>query len=239
MYVLIIAFFSLSVFKLQAQGTFLEISLYDGSEFRITFDNEDFSWGNYASFDNITPGEHYIKIEKESVNVPPQANIVFYGKVKIPSGFDSYAVINEYGEFVIYRKLPYGKDRIDCETNSRRMCGRTEKGHDIRDQSPDISSDCRFKIIKADDFDALRKSINNRNFENSNVDILKSALDKNYFTSEQIKTLLTYFTFESNRLDIAKYSYKKVCDKNNFSVVFDLFSFDSSVKELQSYISNK
>ncbi|MCX7878421.1 MAG: DUF4476 domain-containing protein [Ignavibacteria bacterium] len=221
-----------------SQSAFLEISLYDGGEFRIVFDNQEFSWGNYASFDNISAGEHYIKIEKEGVNVPPQGNIIFEGKVKIPAGSDSYAVINEYGEFLIYRKLPYMKDRIDCETRSRRRCGSDTKKESDNKQS-EISNDCRYKVIKNDDFDALRKSINNRNFENTNIDILKSAIDKNYFTSQQIKTLLGYFSSEDNRLEIAKYSYKKVCDRNNFSVVFEAFSFDSSIKELKNYISDK
>jgi hypothetical protein len=43
------------------------------------------------------------------------------------------------------------------------------------------------------------------------------------------------FTFENNRLDIAKYAYGKTVDKRNYSVVNDAFTFNSKEK-LDQYI---
>lgn len=93
--------------------------------------------------------------------------------------------------------------------------------------------------MKKDDFDDLKKSVNNRNFESSNSAVVKTAIDNNILSSEQVKELLKFFTFEDTKLEIAKYSYKKVCDKNNFFKVYDAFDFESSITELKNYISGK
>ena len=77
------------------------------------------------------------------------------------------------------------------------------------------------------------------NFESTNLNIVKTAIDKNYFSSEQLREILKYFNFESNKLEIAKYAYTKICDKNNFFKVYDAFNFDSSIDELKNYISGK
>jgi len=43
------------------------------------------------------------------------------------------------------------------------------------------------------------------------------------------------FSFENNRLDIAKYAYGKAVDKRNYDVVNDAFTFNSKEK-LDQYI---
>ena len=43
------------------------------------------------------------------------------------------------------------------------------------------------------------------------------------------------FTFENNRLEIAKYAYGKTVDKGNYFVVNDAFTFNSKEK-LNEYI---
>ena len=43
------------------------------------------------------------------------------------------------------------------------------------------------------------------------------------------------FTFENNRLEIAKYAYGKTVDKGNYFVVNDVFTFNSKEK-LNEYI---
>jgi hypothetical protein len=196
------------------QGSYLNISLYDDSEFYIIFDNTSYSEpGNFAEFDNISPGEHQVKIIQYDASMSAQGNAIYDGKIKIPAGYDNYAVIDEYNSLVIYKKIRFGTNRCDCST--RKRIG--DKTGEIKyDDQKDLAGDCKYKAIKKKDFDDLTGSINSRNFESTNINTVKEAIDKNYFTSEQVRELLKYFTFEDSKLDIAKHSYKKVCDKNNF-----------------------
>jgi hypothetical protein len=175
---------------------------------------------------------------KYDESVPEQGIVIFEGKIKVPAGYDIYLVIDEYNTPVIYKKVKYNFNRCECVSETRKKCGDKNgvKNKEINKENPD---DCKYRIIKEDDFKDLKKSINSRNFETSNISIVKTAIDKNYFSSEQIRELLSYFTFESTKLDIAKYSYQKVCDKKNFFKVYDAFNFDSSIEELKNYISGK
>lgn len=227
--------------SIYSQGAYLQLSLFDDGDFTVTFDDAKLTEGNYAEFDNITPGEHYLRVVKIGINVPAQENVIFEGKVKIPAG-DIYAVIDEYNAFMVYKKKSYGYNRNIPSGTFSRKCGgdgSSNNNNNSNNNNQNVADECRGKIMTKDDYKDLKGSIGNRNFESTNITLLKSAIDGNYFTSEQIREMLAYFTFEDSKLEVAKYSYKKVCDKGNFFKVYDAFNFDSSVQELKDYISGK
>lgn len=221
-----------------AQGSYLNISIYDDSEFYITFDDKSYSEpGNYAELDPVSPGEHTLKVILYDASMSAMGNVLYDGKIKIPSGFDLYTVIDEFNSIVIYKKVKYGVNRCECVSDTRKKIGAVT-GEVIKEKEV-VSGECKYKIIKPDDFKELKHDINNRSFESTNLSIVKTAIDKNFFSSEQIKEILSYFTFENNKVEIAKYSYKKICDKNNFFKVYDAFNFESSIEEIKNYISDK
>ena len=57
-----------------SQTSYLQLSLFDDMDFSVVFDNTEFSAGNFAEFDNLSAGEHSLKVIKAGINVPPQAN---------------------------------------------------------------------------------------------------------------------------------------------------------------------
>ena len=69
---------------------------------------------------------------------------------------------------------------------------------------------------------------------------MKSAqyiISNNFLTSMQVKQMIHIFTFENNKLDLAKQAYSKTVDQRNFlSTVDDEFSFSSSRDELARFI---
>ena len=234
--IVLIFVFTISAYS---QGSYLQISLYDDGEFSVTLDNITLGSGNYAEFDNLPAGEHNLKIIRLMDNGATET--AFDGKIKIPAGSDLYAVIDEYNTFTIYKKKKYGFNRYVPTGEQSRKCGDdgTKNNDNRNDQPTSNTNECKFKVMKKDDYKDLKGSINNRNFESSNTATLKTAIDNNYFTSDQVVELLRYFTFEDSKLEIAKYIYKKVCDPGNFFKVYDVFDFDSSVQELKNYISGK
>ncbi|NOS85656.1 MAG: DUF4476 domain-containing protein [Ignavibacteria bacterium] len=229
--------FAATVFS---QSSYLQLSLHDDGNFSVTLDNTTLGSGNYAEFDNLPAGEHSLKVLRAGSEPDVQGDVIFDGKIKIPSGSDLYAVIDEYNTFVVYKKKKYGYNRLVPLGEFVQKCG--DGGKEFKDKDKDqsnISDECRYKVMKKDDYKDLKSTINNRNFESYNSTIVKTAIDNNFFTAEQIVELLRYFTFEDTKLDIAKYSYKKVCDTKNFFKVYDMFDFESSVTELKNYISGK
>jgi hypothetical protein len=48
--------------------------------------------------------------------------------------------------------------------------------------------------------------------------------------------MMLLFTFEDNKLEVAKYAYRKTVDNRNYVMVNDAFTFSSSRDELAKYI---
>ncbi|MEP6928074.1 MAG: DUF4476 domain-containing protein [Ginsengibacter sp.] len=61
----------------------------------------------------------------------------------------------------------------------------------------------------------------------------------NYFSSKQIKQLLTLITLENDRLELAKLSYRSVTDSANFIQLYDLFKTQASRDELSDFLHTK
>ena len=59
-----------------------------------------------------------------------------------------------------------------------------------------------------------------------------------YFTSAQARQLIELVSLESNRLQLAKLSYRTITDRSNFSLVYDLFYSQSSKDELTAYVNS-
>ena len=86
------------------------------------------------------------------------------------------------------------------------------------------------------DFTQAKESLRREWFENSRLTAAKQTIDRNNFTSQQVKEMVLLFTFENNRLDIAKYAYGKTVDKGNYFIINDAFTFNSNKESLKDYI---
>jgi hypothetical protein len=51
--------------------------------------------------------------------------------------------------------------------------------------------------------------------------------------------MLRAFSFEDQRLELAKYAYSHVIDPQNFPQVYALFNFNSNVEALRDYVNQQ
>ena len=105
-----------------------------------------------------------------------------------------------------------------------------------RDDRDDDYNDNNSRSMSSYDFSQARESLRKEWFENKRLATAKLIIERNYFTSQQVKELMLLFTFENNRLDIAKYAYGKTIDKGNYFIVNDAFTFNSNKEKLSEYI---
>jgi hypothetical protein len=82
----------------------------------------------------------------------------------------------------------------------------------------------------------MKESLRKESFENNRITSAKFVIEKNSFTTAQVRELMLLFTFENNRLEIAKSAYRKVVDKNNYYQLNDALTFSSSKEELARFI---
>ena len=68
---------------------------------------------------------------------------------------------------------------------------------------------------------------------------LAVLIDADNVPYAQVKEMLLLFSFENNKLELAKQAYASTVDKRNYSMVYDVFSFNTSKTELDRFIQGR
>lgn len=89
------------------------------------------------------------------------------------------------------------------------------------------------------DFTEAVRIINNENFDEKRLASAERIIAANPMSTRQIATICKLFNFESNRLEFAKYAYRRCVDPNNYFLIDEVFTFDASKKELYNFIRNR
>lgn len=88
-------------------------------------------------------------------------------------------------------------------------------------------------------FSQYRETIRKQSFDSNKASMIKSSARTAGFNSEQVADLLGLMSFDSYKLDVAKYCYDFVVDKPNYFKTFDKFQFSSYSTDLSQYISTR
>jgi hypothetical protein len=86
-------------------------------------------------------------------------------------------------------------------------------------------------------FQQLKATMLNAPFDNTKLSIAKQAISSNGILSSQVLELMGLLTFESNKLNLAKFAYAHTADRQNYFMVNNGFTFSSSINSLNSYIN--
>ena len=244
--ILVLIAFS-SIYSSEKNLSAFNLSLYNGDLFKVMFNNsETTEASDEFDINNIEAGNYYLKVTRETVKVPAAADIVFSGYIEIPAGCKIYAVIDESGKFLVYKKITdyqnyYSTDRHECHCDCEACKNCIYKNKNIKwhEKEKESTDDCIYKSMKDKDFNDATQVISSKAFESTKIDIAKQILDNNTVTSEQVKQILQLFSFDDSKLEVAKYAYDKTCDKSYYYKVYDAFSFESSIQTLKNYITNR
>ena len=69
-------------------------------------------------------------------------------------------------------------------------------------------------------------------FEDKMIEVAKTALKTRTLKTNQVQQLLQQFTFEQNKLEVAKYCYDKTIDQNNYYTLYKDFTFNNYSSQL-------
>ena len=130
-----------------------------------------------------------------------------------------------------------GDDRDDKDYGNDDRDTRDNRDYEDDRNSNDPRNDNNYsRAMTNNDFTQAKESLRREWFENTRVETAKQIIDRSYFTSQQVKEIVLLFTFENNRLDIAKYAYGKTVDKGNYFMVNEAFTFNNNKEALKEYI---
>ena len=194
---------------------------------------------------NLNPGQHNLKVVAISGTTHRRGyghapamgrTIVYNGPVQVIHGFRVGTVIDNFGTLQARQQVAirrgYGQVPV------HHAIGRTMGYGQVQHCSTPVAQPIAPVInhMHPADFDILLNTIANRSFDSTKRQIAANALANNLFTSEQIRLMLQLFSFESNRLEIAQLAYASVVDQQNYYLVYDAFSFESSIRRLETFI---
>ncbi|MDQ3291456.1 MAG: DUF4476 domain-containing protein [Bacteroidota bacterium] len=128
---------------------------------------------------------------------------------------------------------PYGNNDYERNDDPYEPDNRYNEPEDAND-----SEQCR-NILEKLQVDRLLQSMAARNSESSKESIARQALSQNSVLAEDLKDILEQFQYENTRLEFAKFAYNATCDRRNFYLVNEAFTYDASIRELEDYINRR
>jgi len=216
---IIIGVFLILPFSLKASE--FTLRMHDHSVFSLTFNNNYFAdIQGSITLDNVAPGKQYIKVYKyrttPSGYVIGMPQLVYEGIIHITSGRAVYAVIDFYGRYFVEKE--------------------TFISYNYNPYMPYPPPVYIEPYMNDKDFADLKHTIFRQSFESSKLALAKQAIDYNTVTSLQVFEIMNMFSFESSKLDFAKYAFHKVYDPQKYYIVNNAFTFSSSISSLDKYI---
>ena len=89
------------------------------------------------------------------------------------------------------------------------------------------------------DYDEAYQLISKESFDSSKLNVAKQISSSNPMTSRQIADICQLFSFESNKLEFAKFAYGYCVDPNKYYLLNEVFTYDASKRELNEFISGQ
>ena len=86
------------------------------------------------------------------------------------------------------------------------------------------------------DYDAAYQQITRESFDSSKLSLAEQVVSSNLMTASQILGICRLFSFESNKLEFAKYAYEYCVDRNKYFLLNEAFTYESSKRELSEFI---
>jgi len=241
---IVLSILMISAYARPQRTSEITIRLHDNGVFNLKIDNKLYDqYSTVYTIPNLRPGEHYIevtrfeRIKRGTSFSFDHPRIVFSGSVNLPPRTRIVAEVTRGGRLNII-------DRVALNNYHQNQGGygnyngyNNNHGHNNNYSGYQNSNNYYIPVMDERDFIALCATIENTSFDSDRLVIAKQALANNYVTSEQVLEILNLFSFESNKLDLAKFAYKSTIDKERYFIVNNAFSFSSSKRELNEYIS--
>lgn len=222
----------------------LSVLAYDGSrlsisspgtstELKIEIDGRKFSMKNNSiTLSYLEEGRHMVKIYREKKRGGfgygqgrrEREDVLFQNTIFLKRGFHLDITVNRFG------KVMTDERRIDLDDEFY------NDEEDYYDSDNGGWNNGNSNVMRGREFETLKESLRKEWFENNRLTSVKTVADKTNFTTQQVKELMLLFTFENNRLEIAKYAYRKTVDKQNYYQVNEALTFSSSKDELARFI---
>ena len=221
----------------------LSVTLPGNSNIRVIIDNSRYeNSDNSITIGDISNGYHSIKVYevKNQSRFFNNSKLVYSSSVLIKPAYQVNIMINRNGKAVINEQKLFD----DRKYNDR---DRDDRGGRNNDYPYNDRNDNRYERddnnrngyqMSNDRFSKAMFVLERENFDNTRFTIAKEIVEDNYLSAGQVKQMLQLFSFDVNKLELAKYAYSKTIDKNNYFMLYDVFAMNSYKERLAEFVRN-
>lgn len=242
--VITLAVIALTILSASAQfgQSILNLRMSDNAPFKIFIDGQQTGGiGSVAKFSNLQGGKHFLQVYRVD-NSWGYENLgnTYRGFIVLTYNAESWVTVYADLQKIKFDDIrafnnpsPVDPNIIDCHYPQLPV---GEKCHTNFENNFPPAPVGPIAMCPSD-FNQLKQTMNNASFESTRMLIFKQVLSYSYFTTSQVRELMSMFWFEDTKLDVAKLAFPKTIDQNNYYLVYNEFSFSSSVDDLGNYIA--
>ncbi len=103
---------------------------------------------------------------------------------------------------------------------------------------PDLVYDQLLCEMPDNAFEKFLTTLENATFSETQMNIIKSHINKTCFSTDQISDIMEVFSSDQDRVDVATDLYTDCLDPDNYFMLLDNLSFSSSKDQLSKFISS-
>lgn len=198
----------------------LEMYVTNFGAYTITINGKmmDFTDG-YVSQMQLAPGTHDLLITRGLF----RKKRIIEETIEIPGGYHIKMRFDSRKKTVTtYASTPLQEDLKESTKESVTLVKTTNPLNSVNLQD----------VISGSLFMNIMHQVQSEVFFDTQEAILSARISNNAISTAQLKRMLENFTFEDDRLKVAKKYYGNVIDKENYLEILSLFSHESSKKEL-------
>lgn len=97
----------------------------------------------------------------------------------------------------------------------------------------------KVSLMTDHDFETAYASLTAESYDNTRLMLAKQIASQNLLKASYIAEICKLFSFESNRLEFAKFAYSRCAEKNRYYLVNASFNYDASKRELEEFINGQ
>ena len=226
----------------------LRVSVASNENIQIVVNNNVYRTGadNSTVINNLQPGYHSVKVYEVQdrrtgiFGRKTHSQLLYSSNIHVRPGYLIDISINRNGRASVKERMirnsrdnDWGNDGWGNNRDRRndrdydRNNGGWDNGGYGNDYRRPVSDQAFYTIIES-----LRREYN----ENNRVYVARQAIERNYFTANQVRTMLQLFSFEGNKLEVAKQAYRNTTDQSNYHIIYEQLYSSRSKEELSEYI---
>ena len=227
--------FSAVVFAADARhSSMITVKSSSQRDIQVVIDGKTFISGkNIVIVGDVNPGYHSVTVYRESRYFNRGFEQVYTGSVAVKPGTDVQITVGRRGRTdIAYVRKDQRTDDWAYEnpaSPSANDYGRWEDNKTYNSYASPISGR---------EFNQVMNSMQKEWFENNRMKSASFIISGNFFTADQVKDMISIFSSEGNKLELAKQAYSKTLDKENYSCVMNALDYKSSKEELARFIRN-